>query len=216
MDLDLIAAEVSVCQKCPLAQTRLKAVPGEGPPNAPVLFIGEGPGFHEDKQGRPFVGPSGQFLQELIEVAGLTRTDVFITNIVKCRPPGNRDPLPSEIAACSDYLDRQLASIKPRVIVTLGRHSMARFLPGTTISKIHGVHRVVDGWTIFPMYHPAAALHQRALRQTLLDDMKKLPGILAGQMSNTPSSVSNAESVHASGQDDESPSSSSPQQLSLF
>ena len=178
-DLETIAAEVKVCTKCPLAQGRLKAVPGEGPPEARVMLIGEAPGYHENQQGRPFVGPAGQFLQELLAVAGLERSDVFITNVVKCRPPGNRDPQPDEIAACSDYLSRQSAAIKPRVIVTLGRYSLARFLPGQPISRVHGLPRKVGSVTVFPMYHPAAALHQPTLRKTLLDDMRKLPEILA-------------------------------------
>ena len=178
-ELDAIAAEVVGCPKCPLAKGRFKAVPGEGPPDARVMLIGEAPGYHENQQGRPFVGPAGQFLEELLGVAGLKRAEVFITNVVKCRPPGNRDPQPDEIAACSDYLSRQTAALKPRVIVTLGRHSLGRFLPGQPISRIHGVPRKVGTVTVFPMYHPAAALHQPTLRKTLLEDMAKLPGILA-------------------------------------
>jgi DNA polymerase len=178
-ELEVIAAEVVGCPKCPLAKGRLKAVPGEGPPDARVMLIGEAPGYHENQQGRPFVGQAGQFLEELLGVAGLKRSDVFITNVVKCRPPGNRDPQPDEIAACSDYLSRQTAALKPRVIVTLGRYSLGRFLPGQPISRIHGVARRVGTVTVFPMYHPAAALHQPTLRKTLLDDMAKLPGILA-------------------------------------
>jgi DNA polymerase len=178
-ELEVIAAEVVGCPKCPLAKGRVKAVPGEGPPDARVLLIGEAPGYHENQQGRPFVGPAGQFLEELLGVAGLKRSDVFITHVVKCRPPGNRDPQPDEIAACSDYLSRQTAALKPRVIVTLGRYSLGRFLPGQPISRIHGVPRKIGTVTVFPMYHPAAALHQPTLRKTLLEDMAKLPGILA-------------------------------------
>jgi DNA polymerase len=178
-ELEAIAAEVVGCPKCPLAKGRVKAVPGEGPPDARVMLIGEAPGYHENQQGRPFVGQAGMFLEELLGVAGLKRTDVFITNVVKCRPPGNRDPQPEEIAACSDYLSRQTAALKPRVIVTLGRDSLGRFLPGQPISRIHGVPRKVGTVTVFPMYHPAAALHQPALRKTLLEDMAKLPAILA-------------------------------------
>ena len=133
-----VAAEVSTCSKCDLCKGRTRAVPGEGSPTAKILFIGEGPGFHEDKQGRPFVGPSGQFLEELLKSINLKRSDVFITNVVKCRPPENRDPLPGEIAACNDYLDRQIAAIQPQVIVTLGRFSMAKFFSGEKISVIHG------------------------------------------------------------------------------
>ena len=176
--LDEVADEVRDCQKCPLARGRLKAVPGEGPPGARVLMIGEAPGYHENQQGRPFVGPAGQFLAELLGVAGLKRSEVFITNVVKCRPPGNRDPQPDEIEACSAYLSRQIAALKPRVVVTLGRYSLGRFLPGQPISRIHGVPRRVGSVTVFPMYHPAAALHQPTLRNTLLEDMAKLPGIL--------------------------------------
>ncbi len=178
-ELELIAGQIKTCQKCPLAKGRFKAVPGEGPADARVMLIGEGPGYHENQQGRPFVGPAGQFLEELLGVAGLKRSDVFITNVVKCRPPGNRDPQPEEIAACSDYLSRQTAVIKPRVIVTLGRYSLARFLPGQRIAVVHGQPRRVGNVTVFPMYHPAAALHQPSLRKTLLDDVAKLPGILA-------------------------------------
>jgi uracil-DNA glycosylase family 4 len=178
-ELQVIASEVSVCTKCPLAKGRVKAVPGEGPPDAKVLLIGEAPGYHENQQGRPFIGQAGQFLEELLGVAGLTRSDVFITNVVKCRPPGNRDPQPDEIAACSDYLSRQTAELKPRVIVTLGRYSLGRFLPAARISAVHGRPHRIGTVTVFPMYHPAAALHQPTLRTTLLEDMAKLPGILA-------------------------------------
>jgi uracil-DNA glycosylase family 4 len=177
-ELEAVAAQVRVCPRCPLAKGRLHAVPGEGAPDARVMLIGEAPGYHENQQGRPFVGPAGQFLEELLAVAGLERKDVFITNIVKCRPPGNRDPQPDEVEACSEYLARQTAAIKPRVIVTLGRHSLARFLPGQPISRVHGEARKIGGVTVFPMYHPAAALHQPSLRKTLLDDMARLPGIL--------------------------------------
>jgi uracil-DNA glycosylase family 4 len=178
-ELQVIASEVSVCTKCPLAKGRVKAVPGEGPPDAKVLLIGEAPGYHENQQGRPFIGQAGQFLEELLGVAGLKRSDVFITNVVKCRPPGNRDPQPDEIAACSDYLSRQTAELNPRVVVTLGRYSLGRFLPAARISAVHGRPHRIGMVTVFPMYHPAAALHQPTLRTTLLEDMAKLPGILA-------------------------------------
>jgi DNA polymerase len=182
-ELEAVAAEVRVCPKCELSRSRTKAVPGEGNPDSRIMFIGEGPGWHEDQQGRPFVGNAGKFLNELLTIAGLKREDVFITNIVKCRPPGNRDPLPDEIAACAPYLDRQIAAINPDVIVTLGRFSMARWFPGERISKIHGQPKQVDGRMIVPMYHPAAALHQAALRGSIEEDFSKLPKILeeAGQ-----------------------------------
>jgi DNA polymerase len=143
------------------------------------MFIGEGPGWHEDQQGRPFVGAAGKFLNELLALAGLSREDVFITNVVKCRPPGNRDPMPDEIAACAPYLDRQIAAIDPDVIVTLGRFSMARYFPGERISKIHGQPRKDGKRLIVPMYHPAAALHQSALRGAIEEDFTKLPKFLA-------------------------------------
>jgi DNA polymerase len=175
IELSAVAAEVKVCTKCELARSRTHAVPGEGNEHASVMCIGEGPGWHEDQQGRPFVGNAGKFLNELLELAGLKREDVFITNVVKCRPPGNRDPLPDEIAACAPYLDRQIAAINPDVIVTLGRFSMSRWFPGERISKIHGQAKRVEGRLIVPMYHPAAALHQAALRGAIEDDFKKLP-----------------------------------------
>ena len=177
-DLNKVAAEVRVCTLCGLAETRTKAVPGEGPAQADIMLIGEGPGFHEDKQGRPFVGPSGQFLNDLLASAGYKREEVFITNVVKCRPPGNRDPLPDEIQACSGYLDRQIALINPKVIVTLGRFSMARWFAGQKISAIHGKAKKVDGRVVVPMFHPAAALHQPALRTAIEDDFRKLRDII--------------------------------------
>jgi DNA polymerase len=177
--LDEVAAEVKVCPKCELARTRTHAVPGEGNPRARVMLIGEGPGWHEDQQGRPFVGNAGKFLNELLAKAGLTRDEVFITNVVKCRPPGNRDPLPDEIAACAPYLERQLAAIDPEVVITLGRFSMARWFPGERISKIHGQPKREGRRLIVPMYHPAAALHQAALRGAIEDDFAKLPKLLA-------------------------------------
>lgn len=179
IQLQQIASEIVVCTKCELARTRTKAVPGEGNANARVMLIGEGPGWHEDQQGRPFVGAAGKFLNELLNLAGLQREDVFITNVVKCRPPGNRDPLPDEIAACAPYLDRQIAAIDPDVIVTLGRFSMSRWFPGEKISKIHGQPRKDGRRLIVPMYHPAAALHQGALKAVIEEDFTKLPKFLA-------------------------------------
>ncbi len=177
--LDKVATEVSTCTKCDLCKGRTKAVPGEGNPHARIMFIGEGPGFHEDSQGRPFVGPAGQFLVELLASINLKRTDVFITNVVKCRPPGNRDPLPAEINACNDYLERQIAALDPEVIVTLGRFSMAKFFGGEKISSIHGRARKVDGRICIAMYHPAAGLHQQSLKDTIRSDFKKIPQIMA-------------------------------------
>lgn len=184
-DVAAILAEVGdearVCTLCDLWRSRTNAVPGEGNINARIFFIGEGPGYHEDAQGKPFVGNSGQFLSTLIEKAGLERKDVFITNVVKCRPPSNRDPLPDEMEACSGYLERQIEAIDPDVIVTLGRHSMSRYFPGERISKIHGQAKRVGKRLVVAMYHPAAALHQGALRATIEDDFAKLPRLLAEQ-----------------------------------
>lgn len=177
--LAVIAETVRHCTFCDLCRTRTHAVPGEGSPTARIFLIGEAPGFNEDKQGRPFVGNAGKFLNELLAKAGLQREDVFITNVVKCRPPGNRDPMPDEIAACSDYLDQQIETIDPDVIVTLGRFSMQRWFKNERISKIHGEPRVVGKRLIVPMYHPAAALHQAALRSTIEEDFARLPKILA-------------------------------------
>ncbi len=177
-DLKQIAAEIRACTLCPLHVGRKNAVPGEGPANAEIMLIGEGPGFHEDQQGRPFVGPSGQFLNELLALAGYRREEVFIANVVKCRPPGNRDPLPEEIEACSRYLDRQIAVINPKVIITLGRYSMAKFFPNAKISAIHGKARRVNGRIVIAMYHPAAALHQPALREAIEEDFRRLREII--------------------------------------
>lgn len=177
--LQEIADEVRGCTRCELCRGRTQAVPGEGDPHARIMLIGEGPGFSEDRDGRPFIGASGKFLTELLQKAGLSREAVFIGNVVKCRPPGNRDPLPDEIAACATYLDRQIAAIDPEVIVTLGRFSMARWFPGDRITKIHGQPREVDGRLIVPMFHPAAALHQGAIRPLIEEDFRKLPKFLA-------------------------------------
>lgn len=160
------------------------AVPGEGDPDTEVVFVGEGPGEQEDRQGRPFVGTSGQFLTELIQTIGWERSDVFITNVVKCRPPGNRDPVPDEIAACSGYLRRQLEVLDPAVVVTVGKHSLNSFQPGERISRIHGTTAPANPATgagaalVFAMYHPAFALYQASNRQTLVDDMRLLPTAL--------------------------------------
>lgn len=176
--LDEIAAQVTVCENCELHFSRKKSVPGEGPADSKIMFIGEGPGFNENEQGRPFVGQAGSFLNELLAAAGLKREEVFICNVVKCRPPSNRDPLPDELAACAKYLDRQIEAINPEVIVTLGRFSMAKFLPLARISSIHGHASMVNGRMIVPMFHPAAALHQPSLKPQVIEDFKKLPQLL--------------------------------------
>ena len=182
--LDAIAAEVAACQRCRLHEGRTRAVPGEGSAATEVMFVGEGPGFNEDRQGRPFVGPAGALLEELLGSVGWSRDDVFITNVVKCRPPGNRDPEPDEIATCAPYLTRQLEALEPALVVTLGRFSMARFRPGARISGIHGTFSAAAaesgarGALTFSMYHPAAALHQGTLRDALFDDMAGVPAAL--------------------------------------
>jgi uracil-DNA glycosylase family 4 len=171
--------EIAKCQSCILSEARKNPVPGEGPESAQLVFIGEGPGFHEDQQGRPFVGAAGHFLEELLEDIGLTREDVYICNVIKCRPPGNRDPLPEEIEACKPFLDKQIEIISPQMIVTLGRFSMERYFQGAKISQIHGQPRRIGGIIYYPMYHPAAALHQPKWRQVVKDDMSKIPQLLA-------------------------------------
>jgi len=189
---------ISACQACAeLARTRTRTVPGTGAENAQIVFIGEAPGFHEDQQGLPFVGQAGQFLDHLLSTIGLNRRDVYICNVIKCRPPGNRDPLPTEIQNCQNWLEKQLDLIMPKMIVTLGRYSLAKFFPGESISKIHGKARKIDNRIYYPMYHPAAALHQQSLRQTIEADMLKIPSIL-----------SSIEDVHEE--------ESKPQQLSMF
>ena len=205
-----VAVEVSTCTRCDLCKSRTRAVPGEGNPHAKILFIGEGPGLQEDKQGRPFVGPSGQLLQELLKSINLKREDVFITNVVKCRPPDNRDPLPAEIAACNDYLDRQIGAIQPLVIVTLGRHSMAKFFSGEKISAIHGRARKKDGYICIPMFHPAAALRTESYKIALREDFKKIPLALA-EAERLAAEASAKPAVPATVKKEEP-----PQQMSLF
>ena len=173
-----IAKEVADCQKCVLHRSRKMSVPGEGPADSEIMFIGEGPGFHENEQGRPFVGAAGNFLNELLAQAGMKRSDVWIGNVVKCRPPGNRDPLPDELAACNLYLERQIAAIDPKIIITLGRFSMGKFMPGVKITQVHGQMRKVGERFVIAMFHPAAALHQAALKPAILADFGKLPQLL--------------------------------------
>jgi len=199
--LQTLAEEVRRCTACPLAQTRTQAVPGEGPAHARVICIGEAPGYHEDRQGRPFVGPAGQLLTRLLALAGLSREEVYITNIVKCRPPGNRDPLPGEIQACQPFLTRQLEILRPRVVLTLGRYSLGYFFPRETISKVHGKPRRWNHLWVVPMYHPAAALHNEGLRRYLEEDFQVLPRILKQLVESAPPPQ------------EEPPG---PQQLSLF
>ena len=203
--LKLVAEEVSKCNLCELYHSRKLAVPGEGPGNSDIMFIGEGPGFHENEQGRPFVGAAGKFLEELLASIDLSREQVYITNVVKCRPPGNRDPQPIEVETCTTtFLDRQIQAINPKVIVTLGRFSMSLFLTNAKISQVHGQSMRIKGRLVVPMYHPAAALHQGSLRPVIKDDFAKLPQLIA-----------NAEEP-ARIQIEEEENKQDPKQLNLF
>lgn len=182
--LETIATEVRACTRCRLAEGRTNAVPGEGSPDTEVVFVGEGPGQNEDRQGRPFVGRAGDLLGELLAMIGWRREDVFITNVVKCRPPNNRDPEPDEIAACQPFLQRQLEVLDPAMLVTLGRFSLQTFMPGDRISRVHGTSRPIDpstgarAATGYALYHPAAALRQGALKETMQRDMARVPEVL--------------------------------------
>lgn len=183
MNLKNLYKKIAKCEKCPLYKGRTNTVPGEGAENADIMFIGEGPGRDEDSQGRPFVGAAGRFLTEMIESIGLKREDVYITNIVKCRPPNNRDPEQTEVETCWSYLEDQIKLIKPKIIVTLGRHSMNRFMPGLKISQVHGQPKRASGiWqerqVYLPLYHPAAALYDLRQKDVHMKDFKKIPLIL--------------------------------------
>jgi len=180
--LAAVATEIRACTACPLHRSARQAVPGEGSGESGIFFLGEAPGYNEDVQGRPFVGAAGQLLDELLAGIGLDRSKVFITNVVRHRPPENRDPMPEEAAACDVWLRRHLEVLTPKVIVTLGRHAMYKFFPNESISRVHGKVRRTAGsepLTIFPMYHPAAALHQPALRSALDTDFAALALFLA-------------------------------------
>ncbi len=177
--LSKLYEEIALCHQCELAKYRTRVVPGEGAENAEIMFIGEAPGWHEDQQGRPFVGPAGLYLDQLLAVIGLKREQVYIANVIKCRPLANRDPLPTEIHNCRKWLERQIELIHPKMIVTLGRYSMAMFFPGKSISKIHGTAQKRGNTIYYAMYHPAAALHQQSLRQAIEADMLKIPSLLA-------------------------------------
>ena len=184
--LQEVAGLVEHCTDCPLSQDRTHAVPGEGPAGADLMFIGEGPGYHEDQQGRPFVGPAGQFLDGLLASIGTNREQVFIANMIKCRPPQNRDPLPEEISACSKYLERQIELVNPKLIVTLGRFSLGRFFPGESISRVRGKVREKDGRKIYPVMHPAAGLRRQELRASIIQDFQQIPAILEDARNTAP------------------------------
>ncbi|MBN1203274.1 MAG: uracil-DNA glycosylase [Anaerolineae bacterium] len=200
--LESIAKEVRGCDQCPLHSGRTKAVPGAGRADADIMFIGEAPGYYEDQQGLPFVGASGKYLDQLLGQIGLSRQDVFITNVIKCRPPGNRDPLPAEIETCTGaYLDRQIEIIRPRLIATLGRFSMALFFPkNSRISRIHGQPKRSGGRIYYPLFHPAAVLRNPNLRPVMEEDFKRMLTLI--------------EEIDQAGEIEDEPPP--PKQLSLF
>ena len=200
-----LVKQIEVCQRCPLGRSRTRAVPGVGPVNAPIMFIGEAPGFHEDQQGIPFVGAAGNFLNELLAGINLKRENVYICNVIKCRPPQNRDPLPEEIEACKPYLDRQIELIKPKVIVTISRFAMARWFANQKISSIHGQARRYGNSLVVPFFHPAAALHQPSLRRVIEEDFRKLPELIAS-----------ADKAPAAPPPDEKQDDEPPAQLKMF
>ncbi len=204
--LEEIGERVRACTECPLSEGRTHAVPGEGASNARVIFIGEAPGYQEDQQGRPFVGPAGRFLDELLGSIGLKREDVFIANMIKCRPPNNRDPLPTEVAACTKYLDRQIELLHPDLIVTLGRYAMNRYFPKESISRVRGKVRTKDGQRILPLLHPAAALHQGNLRESIEQDFRVIPQAIEEAKQSPPSPS----------QSPPAPASPPDRQLSMF
>jgi uracil-DNA glycosylase len=209
--LDTIAGQIAVCTLCQLHQGRTRAVPGAGPADAEILFIGEGPGYHEDKQGLPFVGNSGKFLEEMLGKIGLNRNQVFITNVVKCRPPENRDPLPVEVETCTKaYLFKQIDLISPKVIVTLGRFSMGLFFPGAKITQIHGQPKWDNGRALLPLFHPAAVLRNISMKPQAEADFKKIPELLAEWKKRNQSTPPPAE------EDKSETPQEPPTQLSLF
>lgn len=209
-NLEEISLLVKGCTDCQLATGRTNAVPGEGAPQAELMFIGEGPGYHEDRLGRPFVGPAGQLLDNLLISIGMKREYVFIANMVKCRPPKNRDPFLAEISACTKYLDRQIELINPKLIVTLGRFSLSRFFPGESITRVRGKLREKDGRHVFPIMHPAAALHRQELLSAIANDFMEIPRVLE-KLDRL-----GAKSVEASQSDSQRETAAPAQQLSLF
>lgn len=203
-ELTQLYAQIRVCQKCDLAKGRTNTVPGEGPENAEIMMIGEAPGFHEDRQGRPFVGAAGNLLDELLATINLKRNEIYICNVLKCRPPQNRDPQPDEMDACKPYLDQQIELIQPKIIITISRFAMARWFADKKISEIHGKPKKFGNLVVLPMYHPAAALHQPSLRRVLEEDFKKIPAILK-------------EMTHLKEEVEETPRKDKPpEQLSMF
>ncbi|MBI1258453.1 MAG: uracil-DNA glycosylase [Chloroflexi bacterium] len=211
--LEKIAAQIRTCKLCDLWKGRTHAVPGAGDIHTEIMFIGEGPGYNEDKQGLPFVGQSGKYLETLLKLINLTRNDVFISNVVKCRPPENRDPLPIEITTCvPTYLEPQIELIDPLLIVTLGRFSMARYFPGGKITQIHGKPRFEHGRAYYPLFHPAAVLRNPALQTTMADDFKRIPELLTKLRAERTSAPGKPDEPPK----DEPPKDEPPKQLSLF
>jgi uracil-DNA glycosylase family 4 len=195
--LEVIGTDVRGCRMCRLSETRTIGVPGEGSPTAEIMFIGEGPGFHEDQQGRPFVGAAGQLLVDMLRQIGLRREEVFITNVVRCRPPGNRDPQPDELSACDTYTQRQIAVLDPGLIVTLGRYSMARFFGPGSMRELHGRSREWNGITCLAMYHPAAILRTPTpeMRRIYEEDFHRIPALLAEARKKKAAAMAAAASV---------------------
>jgi uracil-DNA glycosylase len=222
--MDTLAAEIKVCTKCPLYQGRTNAVPGAGPIDSDIMFIGEGPGYNEDKKGLPFVGQSGHLLEEFLGIIGMTRDQVFISNVVKCRPPENRDPEPFEVETCtSNYLFKQIETINPKVIVTLGRFSMGLFFPKAKITQIHGQHKFENGRYFLPLFHPAAILRNMAMKPAAIDDFKKIPKLVAdwyAKSGGAPSIMSDSTAasnrIDAAKPDNGKDAQTKPTQLSLF
>ena len=208
--LQAIANEVQVCTACELHKGRTHAVPGEGPVNTEIMFIGEAPGFNEDQQGRPFVGPAGKLLAELLAELNLSRDDVWIGNVVKCRPPQNRDPRPEEIAACAGYLERQIELLQPKVIATLGRYSMEKFFPGAKITRVHGQARREGSRVLIPLFHPAYVLRNMNALPDAKRDIRKIPRLLARLEQVLTEEAANPATAEQAQPSDE------PEQLSLF
>lgn len=217
--LDAIAVQVNACTACGLHKNRTRGVPGAGPADSEILFIGEGPGFHEDQKGLPFVGQSGKLLEQLLAKIGMNRDQVFIANVVKCRPPENRDPMPDEIATCtSAYLFKQIEILSPKVIVTLGRFSMGLFFPNAKISAIHGKVKWENNRAYLPLYHPAAVLRNMGLMGDMEADFRKIPELVKeyAQRNKPPADDPGSKSGGATGGDENTPKEEPPQQLSLF
>jgi len=204
--LEEVAEQVRKCQRCPLYKQASQGVPGEGNPDAEIMFIGEGPGFHENQKGIPFCGAAGKLLDQLLQSTKVKREEVFIGNVVKHRPPGNRDPLPEEIEACKIWLDKQIEIIQPKIIVTLGRFSMAKFIPDGKISQIHGQARFVNfqgkRYIIIPMFHPAAALRGAEVMVKIKEDFLKIPKFLEAQIQPMETNLTNTNQGNAKIQKD--------------